>query len=356
MVDIYLNVHGSQAVYTPFKWLRYVMFCICGARGDLSATPDSPQLTMTAPLWLTLSVIYYYSPSENCIFVDYEGLNDQITTTKEVIQRDGLFCVITQQSGEHCDAAHLIPWSKGDEYIDRVVRDRSPLYPPSLPLITGIDDVRNGMLLGKDVHSKIADGRVAFLKTPNYGLEPADIPRVGPVHQGPAPKDHITLQQLKKPGTDDPALLATLAEMRELHPSIAFILGAHVNVQFQGTGILLPPAIILDYLYGVAAYNCWRSRQGGDEVHAVMKSYRREHYADIPPAGHQQRPYMSIRRGDVMATAMDEMNSVLMFLQGITPQEAANRREKRMEEELKAQEASQSKVMEWMKTRDVGSS
>jgi hypothetical protein len=34
-------------------------------------------------------------------------------------------------------------------------------------------------------------------------------------------------------------------------------------------------------MYGVAAYNCWRSRQG-DEVHGVMKSYRREHYADIP--------------------------------------------------------------------------
>ncbi|KAI0251428.1 hypothetical protein BJV78DRAFT_1211494, partial [Lactifluus subvellereus] len=27
----------------PFRWLRYVMFSICGARGDLSATPaDSP--------------------------------------------------------------------------------------------------------------------------------------------------------------------------------------------------------------------------------------------------------------------------------------------------------------------------
>ncbi len=36
--------------------------------------------------------------------------------------------------------------------------------------------------------------------------------------------------------------------------------------------------------------------------------------------------------------------------------EAANRREKQIEEELKAQEASRSKVMEWMKTTDVGGS
>lgn len=55
-----------------------------------------------------------------------------------------------------------------------------------------------------------------------------------------------------------------------------------------------------------------------------------------------------------MANAMDELNSVLMSIQGITPQEAANRRKKQMEEEeLKAQEASQEKVMEWMKTTDV---
>ncbi|KAI0252791.1 hypothetical protein BJV78DRAFT_1281379 [Lactifluus subvellereus] len=420
MVDIYLNVHGSQVPFLsipdsdvrrlsihPFKWLRYVMFCICGARGDLSATPDGTPVDYDSTS--LADIIYYYGPSENCIFVDYEGLNDRITTTsrtarrsnfrEEVIQRDGFFCVITQQSGEHCDAAHLIPWSKGDKYIDRVVRDRSPFYPPSLRLITGIDDVLNGVLLGKNVHSMLASGEVAFLKTPNYGLEPTDIPRVGPVHQGLAPRDYITLQPLKKPGTDNPVMLADLIDRGVFVPFAAFIYGAHVDAQFQGTGIPLPPAIILDYLYGIAAYNCLRSRQGDGDVHSVMKSYRREHYADIPPRSPlgnnddnppskeeddpsdpdydpnhgssqeqvdahgpdpptslQRRPYTSIRRGGVMATAMDELNSVLMSLQGITPQEVANRREKRMEEELRAQEASRSKVMEWMKIGAVGGS
>ena len=52
-----------------------------------------------------------------------------------------------------------------------------------------------------------------------------------------------------------------------------------------------------------------------------------------------------------MAKAMDELNLDLMNLQGITPQEAANRRMKQMEEEKqKAQEINQSKVTEWMKT------
>jgi hypothetical protein len=61
--------------------------------------------------------------------------------------------------------------------------------------------------------------------------------------------------------------------------------------------------------------------------------------------------YMSIRKGDKMGAAMNELNSVLMFISEITSQEAAYRREKQMEEEeLKAKAASQSKVVEWMKT------
>ncbi len=58
-----------------------------------------------------------------------------------------------------------------------------------------------------------------------------------------------------------------------------------------------------------------------------------------------------------MAKAMDELNLVLMHLSGTTPEEVANRRKKRMEEEERvAQETSRSKVMEWMKHTDVGGS
>lgn len=55
-----------------------------------------------------------------------------------------------------------------------------------------------------------------------------------------------------------------------------------------------------------------------------------------------------------MGNTMDELNLVLMHLQGTTPEEVASRKEKEIEEEeKKAQEASQSKVMDWMKTTDV---
>ena len=74
-------------------------------------------------LFLTTSPL---SPEDSdCIFVNYEDSNDQITSTsltehgynfqEDVIQRDGLSCVVTQQPVEDCDVTHLIPRCKGDE-------------------------------------------------------------------------------------------------------------------------------------------------------------------------------------------------------------------------------------------------
>jgi hypothetical protein len=161
-----------------------------------------------------------------------------------------------------------------------------------------------------------------------------------------------------------------------MEPLAVFAQGGHVDAHFQGTGHSLPPAIILDYAYGVAAYRCW-GRRGDDEGHSMMKNYCREHYANIsaphrlpsngnddahggdytPSTSLQRKHHVSIRGGDAMAKAMYEMNLVLMNLHGITPEEAATRRKKQMkEEELKAQEVSRRKVMEWVKTSDVGGS
>jgi hypothetical protein len=62
---------------------------------------------------------------ENCAFVDHEGLHDRLTSTArtsrsntfraDVIRRDGDACVVSGSEGACCDAAHLIPRSKGDE-------------------------------------------------------------------------------------------------------------------------------------------------------------------------------------------------------------------------------------------------
>jgi hypothetical protein len=103
------------------------------------------QLTMTAPRWPTDTTIILQvkflvvceivahpgphipiSPGD-CIFVDHAGLNTRITTTEQtdrssrfrqqVMQRDGVFCVITRALATECHAAHLIPRSKGNEVM-----------------------------------------------------------------------------------------------------------------------------------------------------------------------------------------------------------------------------------------------
>lgn len=165
--------------------------------------------------------------------------------------------------------------------------------------------------------------------------------------------------------------METLANSGSLSPSVAFNHGASVDALFQGTP---PSAVILDYMYGVATYKFWGSSLG----HGVMEKYYNEHYAQIPvphrpSSDHQsnssfndldnsnkpsstspkQRHYRS-KMGKTMGNTMDELNLVLMHLQGTTPEEVASRKEKEIEEEeKKAQEASQSKVMDWMKTTDV---
>ena len=75
MIKIYLTRVGSETPFLsiplsdvqrlsiwPFKWLRYVMFCICGARGELSAGPAGPEVDYETTVLVDDS-IYYYSTS-----------------------------------------------------------------------------------------------------------------------------------------------------------------------------------------------------------------------------------------------------------------------------------------------------
>ena len=200
--------------------------------------------------------------------------------------------------------------------------------------------------------------------------------------------EHFTFQQFVVPARYDPVHAAAMAGLSQsFGPFIALGFGLSVDALFQGTGSPLPPAVISDYVYGIAAYSHWKSRC---VVHSMMEDYRQEHYIGIPsipsssqsdddgeirhdpndggddpddldfdphmPGAAQWMLHKSTRAGDIRLKEMDELNVVLMMVQGITPQEAANRRGKqREEEELKVQEVSQRKVIEWRNTMDIGS-
>ena len=161
---------------------------------------------------------------------------------------------------------------------------------------------------------------------------------------------------------------------------MAFDALQNVDVLFGGTEDPLPPqpsTVILDYLYGIAAYKAWRSERG--DGFNQMEAYRKSHYVEIqprpssPPDGidtdvtsgpddpndstykptQSRKHYTQTRRSGLEET-MDELNMFLMYIHGITPEMAAERRQKEIErEEQVAQEASRNKVMEWRNHLDV---
>ncbi|KAK2460178.1 hypothetical protein APHAL10511_007857 [Amanita phalloides] len=150
-----------------------------------------------------------------------------------------------------CDATHLLAKSKGDEYISLVLQDHLNLYNPALePGVLGINSVENRMFLRKDLHALSMLGHSAFLKTPNFALDPTNIPRV---ETDPMPPSHITLHHLEPDTTHDPIL--------------------------QHDACISPPStVILDFMYGVAAYQCWGS---GQDIKEVMQQCFAKHYKSI---------------------------------------------------------------------------
>jgi 5-methylcytosine-specific restriction endonuclease McrA len=81
--------------------------------------------------------------TEPYAFIDYNVLNDHVTSYTQttarrigqdfrdnIIERDGPFCIISQEPAEYCYGCHIIPRSKGDEVIMQVMIIRDPLMNP----------------------------------------------------------------------------------------------------------------------------------------------------------------------------------------------------------------------------------
>jgi hypothetical protein len=58
----------ERLAVSPFHWIRYVMFAICGARGDLSTTPNGPAVGYENTEIAFDQNTYYYRPSGKLSF------------------------------------------------------------------------------------------------------------------------------------------------------------------------------------------------------------------------------------------------------------------------------------------------
>lgn len=169
------------------------------------------------------------------------------------------------------------------------------------------------------------------------------------VGEGPAPDTRFTPHQFVEPKRYDEAqFMLNMHQQARITPrrSFLFDLGLSVDANFQSTDST-PSIILLNFMYGVAAYERWKSPP---DV-GMIQVYFAEHYKPISvprpraPSG-ESKSYLP--EDNTMMEVMDELNMVLMYLSGITPEQAAIRQEKRLEEERIAQEAGRRKVTEWM--------
>ena len=176
-------------------------------------------------------------------------------------------------------------------------------------------------------------------------LDTTDIPRV---ETDPVPPSRITLHHFK--------------------PDTSLFPIPQYDACIAGTGIPPPSTLILDFMYGIAAYLCWGS---GQDIKEVMRHRFTESYEPIPippapvrddddddddddeyvPNRQPRSKNRCSKMSDGMLRAMDNVLALSMLLKGTTPQLMAAERQKQEEaEEARAKAASCAKVQQWMRS------
>jgi hypothetical protein len=127
-----------------------------------------------------------------------------------------------------------------------------------------------------------------------------------------------------------------------------------LDARISGTGISPPPNLLLDFMYGVAAYRRWG---GGQDISEVMQHRYTEHYKSIPipppsPSSSDGDSSPGQRMSNGLLDAMDNVLMLSMLLKGRTPQSmAAERQRREEEEELHTQKAGQAKARQWIQAQ-----
>ncbi|KAG8221067.1 hypothetical protein J3R82DRAFT_2582 [Butyriboletus roseoflavus] len=354
----------------PLKWVRFATFTVCGAKGDLSATPGGEIVEYDNVSFEILEHKYYYTPNDTYHLTDYQAFNDEITSSvatprrtkfREDIRRRDNSCVVTGEGPEYCDATHIIPNSKGSNYIIYVVRDCSSLYeqlPFSLDDDVDINCIENGILLRKDLHQKFGMAAIGFLKTPNFAMLPTDVPWI---EEGPIPHSRATLQYHIEP-----------------HAGRGSLQQWDIRADWSRDKLPPPPSILLDFMYGAAVVKRWGCNPLGD----VLRKRFEDDFSKVLPESPKHStpeddeskvesdsddlenddsdwgPWKGKQKGrktcssDASAGLLEAMDTVLylsMMVKGTTPQLLAAEWEKQnKEKEQRSQEHSCEKVQQWL--------
>ncbi|TFK78616.1 hypothetical protein K466DRAFT_68041, partial [Polyporus arcularius HHB13444] len=183
-----LNEHRFSL--KAYKWIRFAAGIIFGVRGHLkpSKQPNDASCDYEiSELANESSDVYYHIFPEQIARlqpVDPDIFDERLTVThtssraasyrENVGERDGHRCVLTGFL-QACEAVHVVPHIKGDEYIRRLTERNGVREEREKDIIHEIDDCRNGLYLQATLHIRYGTD-FAFLHTPNFAMVPSDVP------------------------------------------------------------------------------------------------------------------------------------------------------------------------------------
>ncbi|KAH8114755.1 hypothetical protein DFH11DRAFT_186125 [Phellopilus nigrolimitatus] len=169
----------------PRKWLDYLGYALTGSDGTLSLSSETPADLCDLDLPIAPGEAFFFHTSGSVAYVDPDLVttdSSHSSTAREtgfwdaLLARDGL-CPFSSVQPSLCDATHLLPHAKGNEYIELLTRKRTE----GRLVIAEIDDPRNGILVGRGLHGWMGTGVLGFLQTPIRSLKSSDI------HEGAEP-------------------------------------------------------------------------------------------------------------------------------------------------------------------------
>ncbi|KAF7333904.1 hypothetical protein MSAN_02403200 [Mycena sanguinolenta] len=259
-LEIPIPVIRSNSV-RPIKYLRFLGWCIMGILGTVKSDREGVDVADNASLQGEAIYFYVYEALDDAAALQYAvdldvikarsavSVSDSSVHARErafknsLLQRDAS-CIFTDKPPMFCQGAHIIPFHKGDEWFDLIVKNRPASSDEDVSTLTTVDNVRNGMLLGVEAHIATEPRQVVVLKTPNPVLTVDDIP---PGHTRPLKND------IEYPDGERYTLqwLDGCAEERAVIPN-------NSDAKFRiNTQIDKPSPMLLHYNYGAAAVKWW---------------------------------------------------------------------------------------------------
>ncbi|KAJ6557111.1 hypothetical protein B0H10DRAFT_2121174 [Mycena sp. CBHHK59/15] len=258
-LKIPISVVQSNSV-RPIKYLRFLGWCIMGILGTVKSDRAGADLADNALLQSQAIYFYVYDASDDDAALQYAvdldiikarshiSASDSSAWARDATFKDSLLqrdasCIFTNKPPMICQGTHIIPFHKGDEWFDLIVKNR-PAADEDTSTLTTVDDLQNGMLLGVEAHIMAEARQVVVLKTPNLVLGVDDIPP----RYNRALDDDIKYPEGQR---------YTLQWLRGSTKERAVVPNNSDATFRKYTRILKPSPMLLHYNYGAAAVKWW---------------------------------------------------------------------------------------------------